>query len=122
MVNWAAEHAYLYAAVTKEISMTYEPDDSAERVSRYRRHAVDDHSLCLYQNCKPRQELEYANDERLLAVALFEALAERSINAKAWFGDGYGTARELADAESPDYLPREPDSLIRLRAKRAVNL
>ena len=100
--------------------MSYEPDDSAERVGRYRRHEKGDHSLCLYQNCKPRSELECRNDERLLAVALFEALAERDINAEEWFGDGYGEARESADAEMPDYLPREPDSLIRLRAKHAV--
>jgi len=102
--------------------LTYEPDDSAERVSRYRRHEKGDHSLCLYQNCKPRRDLEYRNEEHLLAVALFEVLAERGINAEVFFGDGYGEARELADAELPDYLPREPDSLIRLRAKRAVNL
>jgi hypothetical protein len=103
--------------------LTYEPDDSAERVSRYRRHEKGDHSLCLYQNCKIRSEQEYRNEEHLLAVALFEALAERGINAKTWFGDGYGEARESADAVLPDYsyLPREPDSLIRLRAKRAIN-
>jgi hypothetical protein len=101
--------------------LTYEPDDSAERVSRYRRHAADDHSQCLSKSCKPRRDLEYDNDARLLAVALFEALADRGIDAKAFFGDGYSEARELAGAEMPDYMPREPDSIHRIQASHAIN-
>jgi len=101
-----------------------EQDYSTPRVSRHRRHEDGDHSECLPGNCKQATQLEYHNEEHLLAVALFDALADRGIDAQAFFGDGYGEARELADAELPDYsyLPREPDSLIRLRAKRAVNL
>ena len=65
--------------------------------------------------------MEYQNEAHLLAVAAFEALAERGIDAEEWFGDGYGEARELAGAESPDYLPQEPDSLTRLQARHAIN-
>jgi len=91
-----------------------------------RGHRNGDHSDCDPGSgfCRQARDLEYRNEEHLLALALFEALADRGIDAQEFFGDGYGEARELADAVLPDYayLPREPDSLIRLRAKRAVNL
>ena len=73
--------------------MSYEPDDSAERVSRYRRHAADDHSQCLVANCKQRRELEFLNESHLLALAVFEELAGRGMDAETWFGSGYGEAR-----------------------------
>ena len=101
--------------------MTYEPDDSAERVSRYRRHVVGDHSQCLYANCKPYRDLEYQNDQRLLSVAVFEELDKRGIDAKQWWGNGYAEARESADADLPDFLPREPDSIHRIQASHAIN-
>jgi hypothetical protein len=103
--------------------MMREQDYSTPRVSRHRRHEDGDHGECLPGNCKQATQLEYRDEERLFAVALFEALAGNGINAEAFFGDGYGEARESADAELPDYsyLPREPDSLVRLRAKRAIN-
>ena len=104
--------------------MSYEPDYSTERVSRYRRHTVGDHSQRdPYANCKAATKLWDLNESHLFAAAIFEELRKRRVSAKKWFGDGYADARELADAEIPDYdyLPREIDSLTRLRAKHAIN-
>ena len=101
---------------------SYEPDDSAQRVSRYRRHQAGDHSLCLYANCRPRQQLEYDNDAHLLAVAVFDELEQTGVDAREFFGDGYDDARRLADAEFPDYdyLPNEPDCVVRIQARSAI--
>ena len=101
--------------------MEIEPEGSAERMSRYRRHIAGDHSQCLAMNCRPRRELECQGNVRMFAVAAFEELAERGIDARAWFGDGYAEARELADADLPDFLPDEPDSVHRLQARHAIN-
>ena len=45
------------------------------------------------------------------------------MDARKWWGNGYAEARELADAELPDfeYLPRVPDSLLRLKARVAIS-
>lgn len=101
----------------------YTPDQSADRVARMRGHRGGDHSGCLYKTCKTRRNLEYANEAHLLAVTAFELLAERGMDARKWWGNGYAEARELADAELPDfeYLPRVPDSLLRLKARVAIS-
>ena len=99
--------------------MSYEPDDSAERVSRYRRHEKGDHSQCLYQSCQPRRDMEYQNEAHLLAVAALEALAERGIDAEEWFGDGYGEARNWP---APSHLITRRKSRIRLPGYRPGTL
>ena len=102
-----------------------EQDYSTPRVSRHRRHEEKDHSECSPNgNCREARELDYLNEEHLLALAAFEELAERGIDARAWWGDGYIRARELANAELPDYdyLPREPDSIHRLQVKHVLGI
>ena len=60
------------------------------------------------------------NDQRLLAVAIFELLDERGIDPRSYWGDGLDEAQALAGAELPDWLPDSPDAVTRLQARRAV--
>ena len=100
-----------------------EQDYSTVRVSRHRRHQDGDHGECNHNGrCRQAKELWQLNEDHLFAVAVFAELGRRGIDAARFFGDGYGRARELADADLPDYdyLPREPDSVHRIQAQRAV--
>ena len=100
----------------------YEPDDSALRVNRHREHSNGIHEHCLYENCLELRELTILNEQRLLAVAVFEELAELGIDPQDYWGEGLAEARELARLKLPEWLPDIPDTVTRLQARRAVKI
>jgi hypothetical protein len=90
---------------------------STQRMRRMRGCRAGDHAGCLSENCSERRRLELRNSYRLLAIATFDELSTRGMDAIGFLGDRYGPVRRLADLELPDYLDAEPDFVDRMNAR-----
>ena len=102
--------------------MLKDKPDYAGQKRRQRGHAAGDHSMCNYQKCLDRQQLELQNDFHLYAIAVFDECKRQGVYPKTFLGDRLAEYRAMAAKEFPDYdyLPTEPDFVHRIQAHMDV--